>query len=145
MARHENGGGQRCLRKSKAPRVINVSNAVAAALPKLAVNSICPGWVRTNIGRVASRSIEECADTVVWLAADAPQSSRANFCVTGKRCAMTRLHQRYSVTGYELEWEEEEEKLQDFIPFVLIFEHDLAEEANWWHAVVKQFIMELLQ
>ncbi len=33
------------------------------------VNSVCPGWVRTDIGgRNAPRTVEEGADTVVWLA-----------------------------------------------------------------------------
>ena len=90
------------LRKSKAPRVINVSSGggqltggadgwapaycisktalngvtvqLAAALPKFAVNSVCPGWVRTEMGgQNASRSVEEGADTIVWLASEAPQ------------------------------------------------------------------------
>ena len=96
------------LRKSKAPRVINVSsgggqltggadgwspgycisktalNAVtsqlAAALPKFAVNSVCPGWVRTDMGgRSATRSVEEGADTIVWLATEAPQKLSGKF------------------------------------------------------------------
>jgi len=96
------------LRKSKAPRVINVSSGggqltggadgwspaycisktalngvtvqVAAALPKFAVNSVCPGWVRTEMGgENASRSVEEGADTIVWLASDAPQDITAKF------------------------------------------------------------------
>ncbi len=33
------------------------------------VNSMCPGWVRTDMGgRNATRSVEEGADTAVWLA-----------------------------------------------------------------------------
>ena len=33
------------------------------------VNNMCPGWVRTDMGgRSASRSVEEGADTAVWLA-----------------------------------------------------------------------------
>ncbi len=33
------------------------------------VNSLCPGWVRTDMGgRSAPRSVEEGADTAVWLA-----------------------------------------------------------------------------
>jgi NAD(P)-dependent dehydrogenase (short-subunit alcohol dehydrogenase family) len=32
------------------------------------VNSMCPGWVRTNMGgRNAPRSVEQGADTVIWL------------------------------------------------------------------------------
>jgi len=96
------------LAKSKAPRVINVSsgggqltggadgwspaycisktalNAVtsqlAVALPKFAVNSVCPGWVRTDMGgQSATRSVEEGADTIVWLAAGAPQKLTGKF------------------------------------------------------------------
>jgi NAD(P)-dependent dehydrogenase (short-subunit alcohol dehydrogenase family) len=33
------------------------------------VNSVCPGWVRTKMGGAnATRSVEEGADTIVWLA-----------------------------------------------------------------------------
>jgi len=33
------------------------------------INSVCPGWVRTDLGGPnASRSVEEGADTIVWLA-----------------------------------------------------------------------------
>jgi NAD(P)-dependent dehydrogenase (short-subunit alcohol dehydrogenase family) len=96
------------LAKSKAPRVINVSSGggqltggadgwspaycisktalngvtsqLATALPKFAVNSVCPGWVRTDMGgRNATRSVEEGADTIVWLAADAPQKLTGKF------------------------------------------------------------------
>lgn len=96
------------LRKSKAPRVINVSSGagqltggadgwspaycisktalngvtpqLATALPKFAVNSVCPGWVRTDMGdQGATRSVEEGADTILWLAADAPQKLTGKF------------------------------------------------------------------
>ena len=96
------------LRKSKAPRVINVSSGggqltggadgwapaycisktalngvtvqLAAALPKFTVNSVCPGWVRTEMGgENASRSVEEGADKIVWLASEAPQDLTGKF------------------------------------------------------------------
>jgi NAD(P)-dependent dehydrogenase (short-subunit alcohol dehydrogenase family) len=96
------------LQKSKAPRVINVSSGsgqltdgadgwapaygisktalngvtsqLAAALPKFAVNSVCPGWVRTDMGgENASRSVEEGADTIAWLATEAPQELTGKF------------------------------------------------------------------
>jgi NAD(P)-dependent dehydrogenase (short-subunit alcohol dehydrogenase family) len=96
------------LRKSKAPRVINVSSGggqltrgadgwapaycisktalngvtvqLATALPKFAVNSVCPGWVRTEMGgENASRSVEEGADTIVWLASEAAEDLTGKF------------------------------------------------------------------
>jgi len=96
------------LAKSKAPRVINVSSGggqltggadgwapaycisktalngvtsqLAAALPKFAVNSVCPGWVRTDMGgQSATRSVEEGADTIVWLASEASQKLTGKF------------------------------------------------------------------
>ena len=96
------------LRKSKAPRVINVSSGggqltggadgwapaycisktalngvtvqLAAALPKFAVNSVCPGWVRTDMGGAnATQSVQEGADTIVWLASEAPQDLTGKF------------------------------------------------------------------
>ena len=96
------------LAKSKTPRVINVSSGggqltggadgwspaycisktalngvtsqLAAALPKFAVNSVCPGWVRTDMGgQSATRSVEEGADMIVWLATDAPQKLTGKF------------------------------------------------------------------
>ena len=96
------------LSKSKSPRLINVSSAggqltdgadgwapaycisktalngvtvqLAAALPKFAINSVCPGWVRTDMGgQNATRSVEQGADTIVWLVADAPQKITSKF------------------------------------------------------------------
>jgi NAD(P)-dependent dehydrogenase (short-subunit alcohol dehydrogenase family) len=96
------------LKKSDAPRIVNVSSGggqladgadgwapaycisktalngvtvqLAAALPKFAVNSVCPGWVRTDMGGAnATRSVAEGATGVVWLAADAPQRETAKF------------------------------------------------------------------
>jgi len=96
------------LKKSDAPRIVNVSSGggqltdgadgwapaycisktalngvtsqLAAALPKFAVNSVCPGWVRTNMGGPnASRSVGEGATGIVWLAADAPQDQTSKF------------------------------------------------------------------
>ena len=96
------------LSKSKSPRVINVSSGggqltggadgwapaycisktalngvtsqLATALPKFAVNSVCPGWVRTDMGgQGATRSVEEGADTIVWLASEAPQDLTGKF------------------------------------------------------------------
>jgi NAD(P)-dependent dehydrogenase (short-subunit alcohol dehydrogenase family) len=44
------------------------------------VNSVCPGWVRTDMGGAnATRSVEEGADGIVWLAAEAPQTLTGKF------------------------------------------------------------------
>jgi NAD(P)-dependent dehydrogenase (short-subunit alcohol dehydrogenase family) len=84
------------LRRSEHPRIVNVSsgggqlsemnggypgyrfskaalNALTRVLsqeePGILVNSMCPGWVRTDMGGPAApRSVEEGADTVIWLA-----------------------------------------------------------------------------
>ena len=96
------------LKKSAAPRIVNVSSTggqladgadgwapaycisktalngvtvqLAAALPKFAINSVCPGWVRTDMGGSnATRSVAEGASGIVWLAADAPQTETGKF------------------------------------------------------------------
>lgn len=46
----------------------------------IAVNSVCPGWVRTDMGGPnASLSVEEGADTTLWLASEAPHSLSGKF------------------------------------------------------------------
>jgi NAD(P)-dependent dehydrogenase (short-subunit alcohol dehydrogenase family) len=46
----------------------------------IAVNSMCPGWVRTDMGGPgASRDVSTGADTAVWLALDAPQTLTGKF------------------------------------------------------------------
>lgn len=97
------------LRKSSTARIINVSSGVgrltgmgpavpaygisktalngltgklAAALKSdgIAVNAVDPGWVRTAMGgQDAPRSVEQGADTIVWLATQAPQSMTGQF------------------------------------------------------------------
>lgn len=97
------------LKKSKAARVINVSSGYGQlgglsgefpsyCLSKLAlngvtlmfadklradgisVNSVDPGWVRTEMGGAnASRSVEEGAAGIVWLASEAPHEITGKF------------------------------------------------------------------
>ena len=61
-------GGRAAYRLSKA-----ALNALTRTLAwderGIKVNSMCPGWVRTDMGGpAATRSVEEGADTAVWLA-----------------------------------------------------------------------------
>jgi NAD(P)-dependent dehydrogenase (short-subunit alcohol dehydrogenase family) len=47
---------------------------------RIAVNAVCPGWVRTDMGgRSATRSVEKGAETPVWLAVDADSSLTGKF------------------------------------------------------------------
>jgi NAD(P)-dependent dehydrogenase (short-subunit alcohol dehydrogenase family) len=46
-----------------------ITRVLAADLPGLRVNAVCPGWVRTDMGGAgASRSVEEGAASVLWAA-----------------------------------------------------------------------------
>ncbi|NNE93091.1 MAG: SDR family NAD(P)-dependent oxidoreductase [Verrucomicrobiales bacterium] len=59
-----------------------VTRQLSSALreKEICVNSVCPGWVRTDMGGDnANRSVEEGADTVVWLADKAPADITGNF------------------------------------------------------------------
>lgn len=59
-----------------------VTCQLAAALTSqgIAVNSVCPGWCRTDMGGAgATRSVAEGAAGIAWLAADAPQDQTGLF------------------------------------------------------------------
>lgn len=46
----------------------------------IAINAMCPGWVRTDIGgKSATRSPEQGADTAIWLATEASRSESGKF------------------------------------------------------------------
>ena len=97
------------LEKSHAARIVNVSSGLGAlgemqsmgtaySLSKTAlnavtrqlasalgsknilVNSVCPGWCRTELGGPqAPRSVEQGAEGIVWLATDAPADLNGSF------------------------------------------------------------------
>jgi NAD(P)-dependent dehydrogenase (short-subunit alcohol dehydrogenase family) len=97
------------LEKSQDARVINVSsgygeiNGLSANVPsyclsklalngatimlaealhpqKIAVNAMCPGWVKTDMGGAsAPRSPEQGADTAIWLATEASRNETGKF------------------------------------------------------------------
>jgi NAD(P)-dependent dehydrogenase (short-subunit alcohol dehydrogenase family) len=46
----------------------------------IAVNAMCPGWVRTEMGGSgANRPVEKGAETAVWLATEAPIDLTGKF------------------------------------------------------------------
>jgi len=68
-----------CLSKLALSGVTLLLSAALQA-DRIAVNSMCPGWVRTDMGGPsATRSVEEGADTAVWLAAEAPHGLTGRF------------------------------------------------------------------
>ncbi|MEP7071320.1 MAG: SDR family NAD(P)-dependent oxidoreductase [Verrucomicrobiota bacterium] len=96
------------LKKSKRPRIVNISSGggqldggadgwapaycisktalnsvttqLASALPKFAVNCVCPGWVRTDMGGSNAReSVDDAARDLVWLIDEAPQKLSGSF------------------------------------------------------------------
>lgn len=59
---------------------VTVQLSAALRSRGIAVNSVCPGWVRTVMGgRHAPRSVEVGAETIVWLASQAPQNLTGQF------------------------------------------------------------------
>ncbi len=59
---------------------VTIMLAKMLAAEKVAVNSVCPGWVRTDMGGPdADRSVEQGADTIVWLASEAPANLTSKF------------------------------------------------------------------
>lgn len=68
-----------CISKT-ALNALTVQLALALKGRGLAVNTVCPGWVRTRMGgSSAPRSVQEGADTPVWLATEAPLSLTGKF------------------------------------------------------------------
>jgi NAD(P)-dependent dehydrogenase (short-subunit alcohol dehydrogenase family) len=68
-----------CISKA-ALNAVTCQFAVALRDRGVAVNSISPGWCRTDMGGPeAPRSAEEGAADIVWLAAEAPQELTGRF------------------------------------------------------------------
>ncbi len=80
-ALNEMGGGSPAYRVSKT--ALNALTRILASELRgsgILVNSVCPGWVRTDMGGSgASRSVEEGADTLVWAATLADNGPTGGF------------------------------------------------------------------
>ena len=64
----EMNGGRAAYRVSKAG-LNALTRTLASEERGILINTMCPGWVRTDMGGAgAPRSVEEGADTAVWLA-----------------------------------------------------------------------------
>lgn len=75
----EMGAGRAGYRLSKT--ALNaLTRTLAAEEPEILVNALCPGWVRTDMGgSAAPRSVEQGADTAVWLATLADDGPSGGF------------------------------------------------------------------
>jgi NAD(P)-dependent dehydrogenase (short-subunit alcohol dehydrogenase family) len=78
-------GGYAAYRISKT--ALNAVTAILAAELRgaVAVNSVCPGWVKTDMGGAnAEREVSQGAAGIVWLALDAPQNLTGKFVRDGE-------------------------------------------------------------
>ncbi len=100
------------LRRSAHPRIVNVSSGagswdsmtgstpaynlsklalngltrmLAAELPAMRVNAVCPGWVATEMGGAGGRPVAEGAASVVWAALLPDEGPTGGFFRDGKR------------------------------------------------------------
>jgi len=84
------GAGEICGGMSTYAPVYSISktalNAVTCQLAHAlrrkgaAVNAVCPGWVKTDMGGMgATRSLSKGAETIIWLAMEAPISETGKF------------------------------------------------------------------
>ncbi len=68
-----------CVSKS-ALNALTRQLAYELAGRQIAVNAVCPGWVRTGMGGArAPRGVEKGAETPVWLVAEAPRRLSGRF------------------------------------------------------------------
>lgn len=76
-----------CISKT-ALNAVTVQLAEALRPGGIAVNAVCPGWVRTDMGgSEAPRSLEEGAHSILWLLLEAGPDLTGGFWRDGKRIA----------------------------------------------------------
>ncbi len=67
-ALNEMGGGYPAYRVSKTA-LNSLTKMLASELSSIKISTMCPGWVRTDMGGSgATRSVEKGAETAIWLA-----------------------------------------------------------------------------
>lgn len=91
------GGGQLSVPSSWSPAYCiskTALNAVTVQLAEalkprgIAVNAVCPGWVRTELGGPdAPRSLQQGADSILWLVLEAPHDLTGGFWRDGQPIA----------------------------------------------------------
>ncbi len=91
------GGGQLSAPSTWAPaycvsktalNAVTVQLAAALKPRGIAVNAVCPGWVRTDMGGAgAPRDLRQGADSILWLILKAEASLTAGFWRDGERIA----------------------------------------------------------
>lgn len=89
------GGGQLAVPSTWAPaycisktalNALTVQLAAALKARGIAVNAVCPGWVRTDMGGAAApRSLEQGAASILWLLLEAGPDLTGGFWRDGKR------------------------------------------------------------
>lgn len=76
-----------CISKT-ALNAITVQLAEALKSRGIAVNAVCPGWVRTDLGGPeAPRSLKEGADSILWLVLKSAPNITGGFWRDGERIA----------------------------------------------------------
>ena len=78
------GGGTPAYGTSKA--ALNaLTLMLAAELPGMKVNAVCPGWVATDMGGPGGRPVAQGAASVVWAATLPDDGPTGGFFRDGKR------------------------------------------------------------
>lgn len=73
-----------CISKT-ALNALTVQTSLALTARGIAVNAVCPGWVRTDMGGAdAPRSVEEGAASILWQVLEAPQEITGGFFRDGR-------------------------------------------------------------
>jgi carbonyl reductase 1 len=80
LGRHEQRGWPSSAYRVSKAALNALTRILSREQPRLHVNAVCPGWVRTDMGgAAASRSVEQGARGIVWAATLGPEGPRGGF------------------------------------------------------------------